>query len=188
METQQAQHRIDQITAAFTDTFGNLTAEELNWKPGSDSWSIAQNIAHLIIVNESYFPMIKRLQEGSYRPPWVGTFDVVTRFFGKLLLKSVKPDRKRKTKTLAIWNPESSKISGDILARFAEHQQALKQTIAACQPLTRKGAVISSPANKIIVYKLDTAFDIMITHEQRHFEQAKEVLALIEKNAATSSL
>jgi len=33
--------------------------------------------------------------------------------------------------------------------------------------------VISSPANKYIVYKLENAFDIIINHERRHFKKAK---------------
>lgn len=188
METQQAQQQIDQITTAFMDTFGSLTEEELNWKPNSHSWSIAQNLKHLIIINESYFSLIKKVQEESCRTPWLGKFNVMTSFFGNTMLKAVQPDRKQKTKTFGIWEPETSTISGDMLARFAKHQEELKQTIADCQPLIREGVVIASPVSNMIVYKLSTAFDIMITHERRHFEQSKEVLALIEKNSATSSL
>jgi len=53
--------------------------------------------------------------------------------------------------------------------------------IAGCSDLLDKGTIISSPANKNIVYKLEMAFDIITTHEQRHFEQAKEVLAVLPK-------
>jgi hypothetical protein len=38
------------------------------------------------------------------------------------------------------------------------------------------GTIISSPANKNIEYKLETAFDIIVAHEKRHLEQAREVL------------
>jgi hypothetical protein len=31
------------------------------------------------------------------------------------------------------------------------------------------------------VYKLEKAFEIIVTHEQRHFQQAKEVLDLLKK-------
>ena len=49
--------------------------------------------------------------------------------------------------------------------------------VRGCKDLLEKGTVISSPANKNIVYKLENAFDIITTHEQRHLEQAREVLA-----------
>jgi len=45
--------------------------------------------------------------------------------------------------------------------------------------LVEKGTVISSPANKNIVYKLEKAFEILLTHERRHFEQSKEIYQLI---------
>jgi len=65
--------------------------------------------------------------------------------------------------------------------RFKNHQEALKQRIKEVDDLVKKGTVISSPANKIIVYKLETAFDIIVTHEQLHLEQAKEILNLLKK-------
>ena len=84
-------------------------------------------------------------------------------------------------KTFPIWEPSTSEISGDIIDRFSRHQEALKHLIESSEDLVAAGTVISSPANKHLVYKLETAFDIIIAHEQRHFEQAREVLAKLNK-------
>ena len=51
--------------------------------------------------------------------------------------------------------------------------------------LVEKGTIISSPANKNIGYKLETAFEIIVTHEQRHFEQSKEVYATMTNKASS---
>ncbi|MEO0468227.1 MAG: hypothetical protein AAF206_01305 [Bacteroidota bacterium] len=51
------------------------------------------------------------------------------------------------------------------------------------QDLVAAGKIIHSPANANIVYKLDRAFDIIVVHEERHFEQAKEVDEWRKKNA-----
>lgn len=67
----------------------------------------------------------------------------------------------------------------EILDKFEEHQEGLKNQINNSKNLIAKRAVISSPANSNIVYKLDAAFDIMVAHEQRHFEQAKELLKML---------
>jgi hypothetical protein len=56
--------------------------------------------------------------------------------------------------------------------------QKKPKKIEEAKELVAKGTVIASPANKNIVYKLETAFDIIVSHEQRHLEQAKEVLVL----------
>jgi len=50
MNTDKWTNQIDTITAEFTKEFGNLSAEQLNWKPNADTWSIAQNMDHLIVI------------------------------------------------------------------------------------------------------------------------------------------
>lgn len=41
--------QIDNITRQTQSEFGALTYEQLNWKPNSNIWSIAQNLDHLIV-------------------------------------------------------------------------------------------------------------------------------------------
>jgi hypothetical protein len=65
------------------------------------------------------------------------------------------------------------------LGSFEKHQSELKKLIEDSSDLLDKSTIISSPANRNIVYKLETAFDIIVTHERRHFEQAKEIEKLI---------
>lgn len=78
-------------------------------------------------------------------------------------------------KTFPMWEPTRSNLQEDIWSRFEGSQMELKQMIQSCSDLLESGTVISSPANKNIVYKLETAFDIIVSHELRHFEQASEV-------------
>lgn len=167
--------QIDRITADFKQAFGSLTANQLDWKPDANTWSIAQNIHHLIVINETYYPIIQAIRQGSYKLPFIAKLGFMVNFFGKFILQSVQPDRKRKMKTFPIWEPAQSEIGGDILDRFEKHQEALKKLITDCQDLLERGVIISSPANRNIVYKLETGFDIIVAHEQRHLEQAKEV-------------
>ncbi len=173
-------NQISEITARFQKHFGNLDTGALNWKPNPDTWSIAQNIDHLILINQSYFPIISKLKSGTYKLPFTARFGFIVSFLGKTVLNSVQPDRKKKIKTFSIWAPSESNLPADILDQFVQHQQLLKKQISASAQLLDKGAILSSPANKYIVYKLETAFDIIVAHEQRHFEQAKEVLSLMK--------
>ena len=180
MNTERWTNKIDETTRGFKESFGKLSAEQLNHKPNEQTWSIAQNIDHLIIINESYVPVIKAVQKGEYKLPFMGKIGFMVKFFGNMVLGAVKPDRSKKMKTFAMWEPTKSEINGDILTRFEKHQEELKMMISGCADLLDKGTVISSPANKNIVYKLETAFDIITTHEQRHLEQAKEILTQIK--------
>jgi hypothetical protein len=170
--------QLDKLTESFVNTFGSLNNEQLNQKPNPQTWSIAQNIDHIIVINETYFPLIDELKQGKQSLPFMAKFNFIVNLLGKTILKSVQPDRKRKMKTFKIWEPNKNKLDLDILKKFQTHQEALKKQITSSEELIKNGAVISSPANKNIVYKLETAFDIIVSHEQRHFEQAKELLGL----------
>lgn len=183
MDTGKWISQIDETTHLFENNFGELTNEQLNWKPSKDSWSIAQNIEHLITINESYEPVIESVLDNTYKLPFVGKIGFLVTFFGSQILKSVNPDRRKKMKTFPMWQPRESSIPEGVLERFVEHQSSLKELINSSEGLLDQDTVISSPANKNIVYKLETAFDIIVTHERRHFEQAKEVMDILKTQA-----
>ncbi|MBX2895830.1 MAG: DinB family protein [Cyclobacteriaceae bacterium] len=166
---------LDEITNSFKQAFGTLSIDELNWKPNASIWSVAQIIHHIIVVNESYYPIMEQIRNNTFYVPRFGQIGFINRFFGKLILNSVQPTQKRKVKTFPIWEPELSAIRSDILKQFEKHQAELKQVVSSSNDLIVKNTVISSPANRMIVYKLETAFDIMVAHEKRHFKQAQEI-------------
>jgi hypothetical protein len=175
---------LDDIKRQSITEFGTLTNEQMNWKPNSGTWSIAQNLDHLIVVNETYYAVLLSLKEGTYKTPFIAKIGFIVSFLGKTVLKAVQPDRQKKMKTFPIWEPNTSNVSDDILKRFENHQNELKQKIEEAKDLIEKGTIISSPANRNIVYKLETAFDIIVSHEQRHLEQAKEILQLMRNNTS----
>lgn len=172
---------IDKITLNVEMLCSELSGEQLNWKPNSQTWSIAQNLEHLIVVNETYYPVLSALKKGTYKKPFLGNFGFIVSFFGKTVLNAVKPDRKKKMKTFSIWEPRQSSIENDIISRFKKHQTELQKQLSDANELLTNRIVISSPANKNVVYSLEMAFDIIVTHEQRHLEQAKEILRELKK-------
>ena len=172
---------IDKIALATEMLFSELSGEQLNWKPNSQTWSIAQNLEHLQVVNETYYPVLSALKNGTYKKPFLANFGFIVSFFGKTVLNAVKSDRKRKMKTFPIWEPDQNSIAKDILSRFKKHQSELQKQVGEANELFNHRIVISSPANKNVVYSLEMAFDIIVTHEQRHLEQAKEILRELKK-------
>lgn len=175
---QDWQDKLDVLTTQFQATFGGLSADQLNWKPTGDVWSIGQNIEHLITLNRTFYPELKAARKGIQKIGFLSRMGFLQRFFGNFILKASEPTRKKKIKTFPVWEPEQSNIPADILAQFEEHQTELKQIIADSEDLLHQKAVIRSPANKNIVYSVEMLFEIIVTHEERHLNQAKEVLAL----------
>jgi len=180
-KTQHWITEINRATDAFHSEFGSLSQEQLNWKPNAGTWSIAQNIDHLIHINASYFPVVKEVREGGYAPPLLSKIGFIPKMLGNMILQSTQPDRKRKVSTFPVWEPAESNLPATILEDFAQSQEALKQLIRESEDLLNKGAIIYSPANRKIFYKLETGFDIITVHEWRHLEQAKEVKHLLQQ-------
>lgn len=181
-QIQQWQQEIEGITRKFREEFATLTPDELNRKPNGGTWSIAENMEHLISVNDSYFPIVEQLKAGNYKVPFLAKSNFFVKFMGNTLLKSVSPDRKKKMKTFPIWEPKTGSADPDILNTFIRHQAALKRLAEESREFVQRRTVISSPANRNIVYTLERAFEVMIAHEKRHFNQASEVMDAIFKN------
>lgn len=166
--------RISGISAEFQAAFGSLSQEQLEAKPSAEVWSIAENLQHLIRLNETYFPLFEQLKNHELKTPWLGR--KLSGFFGTLIKKSVEPSREKKIKTFAIWQPQAQEREGSSLAAFMSHQERLALELESLGPLIDENPVLHSPANRNICYTLQQAVDIMLTHEERHLNQAKGLL------------
>src|SRR4030095_3234946 len=88
-------------------SFGKLTAEQLNWKPSPESWSVGQCLDHLITTNRSYFRGFDEVINGSKVTRFMERLPVLPRLFGNLLVKSLDPDAARKLKAPPAFQPSS---------------------------------------------------------------------------------
>lgn len=167
---------IDAVTKDFESRFKTLKHQELNFKPNTSTWSIGQNMEHLIHVTESYFPTFKEIIDGNYQKPGVAKLPFWAKLCGKMILKSVEPTRAKKIKTFNIWEPSVSDVPATILESFKDSQSILLDHIRAMTAYFDQNTIIASPANKNIVYTLDVAIEIIIEHQKRHLNQAMEVL------------
>lgn len=171
--------RIDQTTARFKAAFGEWDADRLNWKPAPQTWSVAQILDHLITINKTYFPVMEKLRKGEMKLPFLARQRFMVALSSRMVLKSVQPETKRKMNTFPIWEPSASQIPASIVSDFSLHQEEMKTLISGAMDLVEQKGLISSPANQFIVYTVGTAFEIIVTHEERHLAQAKGIIPLL---------
>ena len=168
--------RLDNQSERVKALFGNLNDAELEKKISPKEWSIAQNLKHLMVVNNSYFPTIESVRSGKPKLNFLSKFSFMRGVFGKLILDSVQPDRKRKMQTFPVWEPKELTIENNVVEEFLKHQEKIKQLIADSEDLLLSSAFLPSPANRNIAYSLEDAFEIIVTHGERHINQAAEIL------------
>ena len=157
-------------------TYGELTAQELNWKPDANAWSIAQCLDHLLTANATYFPTFEAVVHGRKTTTFWERLPGLPSLWGKMLVKSVAPESARKLKAPQIFQPASSDISTDIVPRFGEQQDRLLHYLQATGGMDLDGIIITSPVAKFITYSLRDTFRILFLHERRHLNQAQRVL------------
>lgn len=171
------QMEITSITWEFEKITKNLETTEINYQPDPNSWSIAENLSHLIQLNSSYYPIFDQILLGTYKVPFLGKFPFVAKPMGRFLYQAMSS--KTKTKTFAVGKPSVEALREDIVTDFRDHQMEFSAYIQKLEPHFGKGTVIHSPINRLIVYELDQAIDIIIAHEKRHLNQCRNILPQI---------
>lgn len=178
------QMELTTVTWEFEKFLKGLDAETINYKP-VHSWSIAENLSHLIQVNSSYFPLFEQIISGSYKPPLIAKVKFLANPIGSMLYGMMT--NKRRVKTMKIWNPVTSEFDAGIINDFSKHQMDLARYLERLEPHFGKNVIIPSPANRFLVYTLDRAVDILIAHENRHLQQCKNTLADIKQQDIPSA-
>ena len=156
-------------------TFGDLSAEQINWKPSADGWSVGQCFEHLIKTNSLFFPELEKIAGGTRKNSFLENYSPLSSFFGNLLVNSLKRDeRKFKAPTKAIVPP--SEVDAKIIEQFATHQTEIIKRIKQTETADWQRTKITSPFMKLMTYKLADGYRVIIEHERRHVRQAKRAM------------
>ncbi|HSD46532.1 MAG TPA: DinB family protein [Pyrinomonadaceae bacterium] len=166
------------IAAEARSSFGILSAEQLNWKPSAERWSIAQCFEHLIESNKGYLPIIDDVRKGRKKKSTVWErLPVLPGLAGKLLIKSLDPASTRKLKAPKSFQPSQSNISADVIDDFVSVQDEVIEGMKSTSHLDLEKIVVTSPVASFVAYSMMDAYRIIVIHERRHFQQAERVAA-----------
>ena len=172
----EVQAEAEAITRDVQSYFGQLNAEQLNWKPDAPSWSVAQCLEHLINANrEMCVPFDEIISERKKTTRWE-RMPLLPRFFGKLMVKSVSPDARQKLKAPAKIQPTVSAVDAQIVNRFVENQGELIGRLTTLDNFFVERIVMTSPFLKLITYSVLDACRLIVAHERRHLAQAQRVM------------
>ena len=169
---------LEQISENTKQTFGKLSAEQINWKPDAKTWSVGQCFEHLIVTNNLYFPNIQKVIDGKHRNNFFSKIPFGVDLIAVLMKNSLNPEQKRKMKTFQMFEPAKSNISETIIEDFIENQRKLIEMIEACKSFDVHKIKIAEPLSVALNLRLDDAFEILAMHEKRHFLQAERVMNL----------
>ncbi|MGV3505059.1 MAG: DinB family protein [Adhaeribacter sp.] len=169
-------YEVGLISKKVQADFGRFNAQQLNWKPAPNKWSIAQCLDHLIKSNEQYFPMLEQVAKGTHKTTFMERLPGLPKLFANMMLKALDPSNQKKLRSPASFTPSASQLPASIVADFVRHQQELVRLVQATNRVDHVRTIVSSPVSGLMTFSLQDAVRILVVHEERHFMQAKRVL------------
>ena len=163
------------VNDEIQNTFGGLSNEQLNWKLNEKEWSIAQCLEHLVVTNDLYFENIQKVADGTHSNNFYSKVPLATGLVGWGMKKVLSPDFRPKVKTLKMFEPAQSQVSANILEDFEKNQKRFVSLMEATEGMDVERIKIAEPIGAAVNLKLIDAFEILLVHEKRHFNQAKRV-------------
>ncbi|MGH9802181.1 MAG: DinB family protein [Blastocatellia bacterium] len=180
MSLPETLNETEAITRDVQSTFGQLSAEQLNWKPNADSWSVAQCLEHLMLAHGQMLAVFDQVLNGTKPARFIERLPFWSSLWGPMMIKMLVPDSTKKFKAPPAGQPSVSKLDPQIVSQFAAHQRDAAEKIKAIESRGLANVVMTSPFAGFITYSLLDACRIIAVHGRRHFEQARRVMAAEE--------
>lgn len=180
MKTNATQLLIDleqraQQVLATVKMYRDLDANQLNRKPGTESWSALECLEHLNLYGDYYLPEIeKSVLNAAEARNAVFKSGVIGNYFANLM--KAKPDGTvKKMKSPKDKIPALSDLSMTTVDRFLKQTEHLIHLVqlARNKDLTKAKTPIS--ISKMIRLRLGDTFRFYVYHIERHVTQAERV-------------
>lgn len=184
MTTAQLIEELKTITQTNIDLikkkFSHLNDQQKNWRKDSESWNINEIFAHLNEYAHYYHPtFLSRIEKTRYKEPK----DIfISSPLGRSAWKSMKlgnaKNIKRKFKSQRAYNPlvTPTMVSGHDVEEFETGQYDLLTIIDKANTVNLRKVKVPISISKIVRLRLGDALLFVIYHNERHMQQALNIL------------
>lgn len=156
------------------EKFNQLSYDILNYKENPSSWSILECISHLNIYGDFYLPEIEqRISQSTHKQ----NDKFKSGLLGDYFVKLIQPKEKlNKMKTLKKFDPIGSNLEKNILEIFKEQQFKMLDLLAKSRNTNLTKTKTGISISKFIKLRLGDTLRFVISHNQRHLNQAEDIL------------
>ena len=171
-----------EVTSALDDvaqdahaTFGRLNTRQLNWRPDTARWSVAQCFQHLVTANGLMLNAARDALENPSRSVWQ-RMPLLPSAFGWVMIRSQAPGSTRKFTAPTTAQPTTSDLAGDIIPRFVDQHRGAVEWLQSLDERRARHTIMVSPFVRAVTYSVLDGFRLLFAHDRRHFEQARRVM------------
>ena len=176
-ELAKYRNEFSQNLAAAEKLAGGLDDEQFCWRPAEGTWSVCENLLHLIATGRLYLPKIdeaiSHARASGFTAPGPFRYSIFNRWFVWMM----EPPVRLKFKTPKNFLPQAVQPKEQVLQAFTALNQEWLRRLEEAQGLDLKGIRIPSPANARIRISLGIGFALNAAHERRHLWQARKTIA-----------
>ena len=147
----------------------------LTTRPATGGWSVAENLQHLILSADAMVPLVEvavvELEGADRKARGASGLGIV----GWLLVKSLEPPARLKTKTSQPFEPIPVADPLALPPLLDAAHAKLEVLLTRATGLATGTVKIVSPFNARATYNVYAAFRITVVHARRHLWQAEQV-------------
>ena len=154
-----------------------LDARQINWKADASRWSVAQCLEHLLTANRQMVEMADQALDATRGRTLWQRLPIWPGLLGRMLVRTQSPNATRRFKAPGKAQPAASALDTGIVARFVHQQRELIAKLDASATRDLAGVVMASPFLGIVTYSVLDGWRLIVAHERRHVQQAKQVMA-----------
>ena len=167
---EKSSRELDERTASRLE---GLSAEQLNWRPDGDTWSVLQQYHHILLANRPYIEILERLTQVAR----TRQHDYHPGFWGKLMLKMVGPEDKLRVSVPKPLIPSEEPLTLDTFSEYMAIQKRFHEVLRNLAGKDLNGK-LTSPFAWFVKLKLGDALHMTERHNARHLGKANLLMDL----------
>jgi hypothetical protein len=150
-----------------------LSAEQLNWKPADDVWSVGQCLQHLYITNEVYLPAIATALDDRQPSP---VKDITPGWFGRWFIRTyIEPSSQRQRARAPRKIAPASQVDPSVLNLLLRSNNAARDLVRRAGAYDINRVRFRNPLAPLVRFTVGTGLEIVWRHQRRHLLQAERI-------------
>ena len=166
----------------------NLSEAQFLWKPGANKWSIAECLAHLVVVDGTDLPGLRESIGNARAKGITGHGPFQYGLWSGWFVKSMDAPVKRfKVSAPGAYLPHVAKDPRETLAELLKIQNEVTELVKSADGLDLARVKVRLPIGPGLKMSLGRRFQLLAAHDRRHFWQARQVIQSIDRSSLSAS-
>jgi len=166
-----------ELQAAYLALLGPLDANQLQWRPAPNRWSILEVVDHVNKTSAELIPALHATLDSARRNGKTAQPPFKYNGIGRWFLDQVAPPAKRNVPAPKLYRPRLELDPASVTADLSRITSAYIDLLRAAEGLPLAQIHMRSPALWLLRLPVGVWLATVVAHEARHLAQARAVRA-----------